>query len=194
MSTNIERQLKSLKLNFDATKVKMEFAQITTQEPPEDDEEGESVISVDTFIVKSKKKPHPDLIKCLKKMRKHALELMEIKLADEAKDLQDWTVLGIKIDGDVLKKQSRLVMTVGKWVSKTEKVLEWPITQVTMYPEKDDVKKYHDIDKLTTIVEDIIEECWSYCFLAKFDQEGQLSLFPTAEKVEEEEIKMKKAV
>lgn len=172
-----ERQLLSLKVDEDLNHVAIKFVEVNAQES-EGDEENE--IRKNYFTAESDNRPHKDLVNALKKLRKHGLSILGIDLLDEAKGLPQWTVSGISIKGDLLLKQSRVVLTLAKKVDLTGKVAHIKTGQCTMYPKDGDAVKYADADKMTKIIEEVIKECWSYLFDGKFEEQTnpQLALFP----------------
>lgn len=176
MKTDIDRQLISVKIAADCSSVKIKFLEIVTLPPA--DVEDESRIRKIPYTVEGPYRPHKDLIACMRKLRKHGLDMLNIKLEDESKQIHEWTVNQIKITGDVTMKQSRVQMKLAKLAPLTQKVCEIPVPQVTMYPAADEQVKYHAADKMTEIIEDIIEEIWSY-INGKYGEEGgdQLPLF-----------------
>ncbi len=183
-----ERQLVSVRMSTDADEVKIKFREIVTKELEEGQEENQ-VVSND-FTVTSKNKPHKDFVDSMKKLRKHGLEALEIELADGdgpgKEQIRLWSVLALKFSGDVVTKQSRVVMTLGKYVKRTKKVSEIKTPQITMYPQSDDTNQLANVDKMTTIIEDVIEECWSYLD-GKYaeEDEGQLPLFAKPEPIQQ---------
>lgn len=176
-----ERQLKSLTIKPDFSRIKITFAEVTTHEPVEGDDE--NVVTSNEFSVSSANRPHKDLLDSMKKLRRYGLEILEIELADEAKSIKNWNVGSIKISGDLLLKQSRVELTLDKKIELTGKVAKIKTSQVTMYPQVDDAVKYHNADKMTAIIEDIVEEVWSF-LNGKYDSDtdpNQLALFPDRE-------------
>jgi hypothetical protein len=173
-----ERQLKSLTIKPDFSQVKVTFAEVITHEVAEDSDE-ENAVTTNEFSVTSANRPHKDLLDSMKKLRRFGLEILEIELADEAKGIKNWNVGTIKIIGDLLLKQSRVELTLTKAIDLTGKVAKIKTSQVTMYPSVDDAVKYHNADKMTAVIEDIVEEVWSF-LNGKYDSEidGQLPLFP----------------
>jgi hypothetical protein len=175
-----ERQLLSLKISSDLDDVEIMFTETSIFEIPDGAEpDAENDIRQNTFKVNSNNRPHKDLTNSMLKLRKHCLDILGIELSDESKAIKHWIVPEIKIDGDVFKKQSRVSMVLAKHVELTGKVTGMKVPQVTMYPKSDDKVKYHAVDKMTSIVEDIIEECWMYLD-GKYEEglDGQLALFP----------------
>lgn len=166
--TNIDRQMKSLEVTEDL-QVKVTFQEIVTL-PPHDHPENESTIIDNEYKVKSRYAPHADLMNALKKLKKFALDINEMEVSDKTKG--DYKVSQVKIAGDVLLKQSRVTMTISKLVPRTGKVIDIPVGQTTMYGESD----YHDAEKMSVIIEELIEEVWLYLG-GKYELEGQLALF-----------------
>lgn len=172
-----ERQLLNLKIAEDLNHVEIKFAEVNARES---DSEEEDDIKQNTFTAESTNRPHKDFVDAMKKLRKHGLAILGIELADEAKQLKNWTVSGIKISGDMLLKQSRVILTLSKKVDLTGKIARIKTGQVTLYPKVDDAVKYHDADKLANLVEDVVKEAWAYLFSGKYESETnpQLALFP----------------
>lgn len=179
-----ERQLVSVKMSHDADAVKIKFLEIITKEG-EGEQESQTVSNI--FVVESPNKPHKDFVESMKKLRKFGLSALEIVLADDdgpgKEQIRTWSCTGLKFSGDVLTKQSRIVLTLSHYVKRTKKISEIKTGQITMYPQSDDVTKFADVDKMTTIIEDVIEECWLYLNGKYAEEEGynQLALFPVRE-------------
>lgn len=158
---NKDRQLRQLRIAPDLNHVFVKFIEIIQHEPKAGEEEGARKQRV--YTCKGDNRPHKDLVGEMKKLRKYALDMLGIELADSAKTLKNWTVLKLDIAGDMDLKQSRVKITLGLLVEKTNKISKIETQQAVMYPAADDSGKYHDIDKVTNIVEAIAEECWLYC-------------------------------
>lgn len=123
-------------------------------------------------------RPHKDLIDSLKKLRKPALDCLGIDLADESKSIKNWVVTGISLKGDHNLHQARVNIILGTKNKYTGKMSEIETGQITMYPESEEKAKYPHAEKIAPIVEDIIEEVWSY--MAGKHESGlnpQLALF-----------------
>lgn len=170
MRTDIERQLRTLQIATDLKSVYIEFEEIVTMEPKEGEEES-SVVKV-PYSVDSPYKPHSDLVNAMKKLRQHGLALYNIKLEDSSKQLKNWTVGQIKVSGDVLMKQSRVVISLGIFSEDTGKVGTLKCPEVTMYGES----QYKDHEKLAKDIELILAETWLYMG-GKYEDAGQLPLF-----------------
>lgn len=173
MKTNSEKQLRKLKISPLLDEVDIAFDVINSNDSQETEDEAPA--KAHQHKVKSANTPHKDLVDSMKKLRKFALEICELKV--DTKDINQWTVGAIKIDGDYLIKQSRVTMTLNKLVKSTGKVLQLKTPSCTMYSDNEESVKYPNADKMTAIIEDIIEECWSYLG-GKYEQKGQLPLFP----------------
>lgn len=180
-----EKQLRKLKITDD--EVIINFVELSNDEQPTnpDDPNGELDLSesetaslINEFQVKGKFKPHKDLTDSMKKLRKFALEICEIEV--DSKDLPNWNVSALKIDGDLLMKQSRVTLTLTKKVKRTEKLISFNTPQTTMYGESE----YHNAEKMAPVIEDVVEEAWSYLDGTKREQEGQLPLFTRGETIE----------
>lgn len=173
-----ERQLIMLRIAPDLSSVKVEFKETIIKPVPEG-EEGDNEISVREYKVKCKERPHKDLQELMKKLRRPGLDMLGVELKDEARTIKAWTAVQINIDGDMGLEQSRVIIKLALKVDATGKLPEIEVPQHAMYP-KDGDGKYHDIEKVTTIIEDIAEEIWSYLFEGKFEIETnpQLALFP----------------
>lgn len=181
---NVERQLRSIAVSAElAVKLKFEESIVL---PLKEGEENNRV-KTNIHTIESEQRPHKDLVDSLKKLRQHAIDMLEIDLNPEtkSKQLPTYTVSEIKLSGDHSQRKSRVKLVLAKFVKKTGKVSEMETSQFILYPKNEDASKYPDIDKVALIVEDIIEEVWSY-MAGKFDPEEdvQLALFPERESTE----------
>lgn len=167
-----EKQLRSVKIGSES-EVSVKFVEIITIAPEHED--GESTHITNEYSVKSPQRPHSDLTDTLKKLRKHALEICEINV--DSKEIADWSISGVKIAGDVALEQSRVVLTLAKDVKRTGKTIHFETPQVTMYGESE----YEGAEKMAAVIEDLIEEVWSYLNGTKVESSSQLALFPMAE-------------
>lgn len=188
-----ERQLLSLKIAADLSTVVAKFKETVIREVPVDHEGEDSAVSVRYFESECYERPHADLANAIKSLRRYGLDMLGIELKDEARTIKQWTVTEIKIDGDMVLEQSRLTMKLALKVDSTEKLPTIQTPQHAMWP-KEGEGKYHDIAKVTAIVEDIVEEVWSYLFEGKFEAEvnGQFALFPNHREALSAEHFMKK--
>jgi hypothetical protein len=182
----MERNLKFASFDNDGhVIIKLQEVSHIANETPEaigDEEESGDETNTDGFGLDSYRKPHKDFIDCFKKLRRLALAACDIGV--EPKEVTDsWNVFAVKIDGNIETKQSRVLITLQKFVKRTGKYIRFKTPQITMYPEKDDVQAFKDADKITVIVEDLIEECWAYSDGTKTGEEKkkaavQMALFP----------------
>lgn len=170
-----ERALRVLQINPDTLAVKALWDEITIHPPDKEDGESQTEVNAKSFQPKGKKnlrKPHPDLMNKLRKLVPHALALLEIHDQNTA----DYHVTGVKIDGDMVMHKSRVVLTMSKFVNRTEKYAKvGPTSQVTLHGESD----YEDADSLAKLIEDVQNEAFDFLFACKHAQdiEGQLPLF-----------------
>ena len=153
-------------------KIKITFNEITEIPPVEGAEE--STTDVNEYSIKTKRKPHKDLLDAMKKLRKDALAICEMNF--DGKAIGSLNVIGIKITGDIVLRQSRVVMTIAKEVKRTGKQIEWSTPQVTMYGESE----YEKAEEMSKLIQALIDETWAYLD-GKCEGESQLPLFPTVE-------------
>lgn len=172
-----ERKLRKFKIDADLSSVEVKFEEVITVPPSH--QENDPLIRTVPYTVESPYRPKKQLIDCLKKLRKHALEILEIDV--DTKHIGLYNVIALKITGDVLTKTSRVVLTLAKVVERTGKVVKITLPQVTMYGQSE----YVDAEKMSVIVEDLIEEIWQYLG-GEVDAEqlqgadpSQLALFPS---------------
>lgn len=129
------------------------------------------------FWVGGNYRPHKTFVDKMKELRKFCLELVEIEV--DTKALPNWTVGTLKIQGDLVMKQSRAVMILAKKIKFTGKVTYMNVPQVTMYPSMDDKDRYHNAEKMTEVIEAVVRESEAY-INGKYEteDEDQLALFP----------------
>lgn len=168
MENQKQRQLRQVSISKDG-EVSVKFVEIITIKPEQED--GEDVIITNKYSVKSPQRPHKDLLDTIKKLRKFALEICEIET--DSKSIINWTVSQVKIAGDVSMHQSRVILTLAKSVERTGKVIEFNSPQTTMYGESE----YDNADQMAVVIEDLIEEVWSYLNGTKTESSSQLALF-----------------
>lgn len=182
-----ERHLINLEISPDLDEVKVKFAEIGYKPIPDNAPEGtenEKVRRV--FKTESQDRPHKNLVGCMKKLRKHCLAMISLELADQAKQLSDFKVIGIKLKGDLLMEQSRIQIKFGKHAELTGGFVPMETGWFEMFPNEESNSKYVDIAEVTKIVQDIVEEVWSYLFEGKFEEtvDPQLALFPNQRTLE----------
>lgn len=151
-------------------KVKISFVQITEIEPAEGEEA--STTSVNEYSITSPNRPHKDFLDALKKLRKDAFAIAELNIDSKAQGA--YTISSIRISGDIVLRQSRVVMTLAKEIKSTGKILKiGPLPQITMYGESE----YPKAEEMSKLIEAAIEEAWLYLG-GKSEGETQLALFP----------------
>jgi hypothetical protein len=174
-----EKQITGIKLSPELTDVEISFEYRFTQEA---DGEDENKILKNEYWLRGKYAPHKDLVDCMKKLRKFALEIVDIDV--DSKSLPDWNVSEVKIAGDYVMKKSRVqlilaheITVVGKSTKRHVHIKDVP--QITMYPEKDDAGRYHNAEKMTEILQVLLYEVEAY-LSGKYGEEDveQLPLFP----------------
>lgn len=168
---SIDRQIRGVQI-LPSGKVVVVFVELVTQEPK--DGEDESSIIENEYKLTSKYKPHKDLLDALKKLRKDWFSIMEMDVPETPK-LKNITVSGIKIQGDLVMKQSRVTMTLTKLIERTGKLGKFPpCPQVTMYGESD----YDGAAAMAKLIEEVVAEAWLYV-AGKYEDEtpNQLPLF-----------------
>lgn len=134
--------------------------------------EEDNTVYITQYPIKSDTPPHQDLLKALKALTGHALAIGEFEI--EGSKAQ-YTVIEVKIWGDMEMQQSRCELILGKKVKRTDKVIPIKTGQVSMYGESD----YPEFAKMAVLVETVKEEAWAYAFDGKFGTEdpNQLPLF-----------------
>ena len=168
---SIERLIKGIHLDI-KDRVTLKIVELITIPPKELD--GESTIKTRTYKMVSEDKPHSDLINALKMLRKDALKICEIDIPADSNKLHQYQVMGVDISGDIVLKQARLVLTIGKLVKRTEKIIKFKTPQTTLYGQSE----YEDADKLAPKIEKVLDEAEEYMY-GKFEETNphQLGLF-----------------
>lgn len=177
-SKETDRQLRKLSISPNG-EVKVTFIEVLLTGSIEErvtDEltESENASVVNEFTVKSPLRPHKDLLDAMKKLRGHGMDICEMFLDSKARAHYD--ISSIKIVGDVLMKQSRVIMTISKEVKRTGKYIHWDTPQTTMYGESE----YPKAEEMSRLIENVIEETWLYLD-GKGELDNQLPLFPKIE-------------
>lgn len=130
-------------------------------------------------------KMHKDFKAAMRKFNKHALALNGIDVTEENK--KEWSVMGIKISGDLDMQNARLEMVLGKKVERTGKIANMPVSDITLYDNsenEDGGSKYEEIEALARITEAFAVEVFAYVDGKSDDEEimtltnnGQIPLF-----------------
>jgi hypothetical protein len=166
MKTDIERQLRKLKIEDD--KITILFVETVVNESSEPG--GESIISADEFKIKTKRKPHDNLLATMTKLRKPALRSLEIGV--DSKSLPNWDVKEINITGDIILRKCRLTITLSKKVDWSGGTKEIDTPEITLYGDS----QFDGHEELAKLAEDVFAEVWM--FVSGGYNPNQLALFP----------------
>lgn len=164
---DIDRQIRGIAITQKG-KVKIKFVELVTQELQEGEEENTVIDNM--YMITSKHKPHKDLLDAMKKLRKHALAIIDLTV--DSKDLPRYSVTSVDIAGDLVMKQSRVTITLGLENKRTGKIIPIGGSQTTMYGDSD----YADAPAMSKLIEELVEQIWLY-LTGKYEQEQQLALF-----------------
>lgn len=164
-------------------KVKIKFVELEAIAASKDSKTDDDKAKGHKWGCESTNIPHKDLTDSMKKLRKHGFEILGLDI--DSKDLSRWNCSMIKISGDYLLKKARVILQLSVRSKLTGKLSYIETGQVTMYPDAEDAVKYHDADKMTVVIEDCIEEAFSY-LNGKYgeDEMSDLPLFAKREAVE----------
>lgn len=176
ITSNMDRQISFI--SFDKESVKIGFNEIMPSEKPSVEDEDESELDdvlMNQYTVSSDRKAHKDFLDAMKKLRKFALDLCEMVV--DSKLIGDYMVGQVKITGDVLLRQSRVVMRVEKYVKRTDKTIKWATPQVTMYGDGE----YGKAEDMSKHIEALIDEAWQYLDGKCGEDTVQLPLFARKE-------------
>lgn len=179
-----ERKLNELYIHPDLSTVFIEFTELHTVED-ESEEDGYKTVPI-VRTIEAPLRPTSGLCDDMKSLRRHGLDILGIKLEKEATQIKMWTVMRIKISGDMLLKKSRLEMTLALKADLTGKIVPLKVGQVTMYPKDDDKVKYHKHAELAQLVEKIANGVWGY-LNGDYEDSGdgeQLVLYPMEPQLE----------
>jgi hypothetical protein len=155
------RQFLSLRVAFDLNSVAVNFNEVFDVEPGPGQTESKEV-SIPFKCPKVPYRPHKNLTDSMTKLRKYALQHLGIELTDESKQIKQWSVPAIKLDGDHLKNKARVTITLATKSDYTSDPKEIETGQITMYPTSEDRVKNPNHEKIAAIVEDIIVELNEY--------------------------------
>jgi hypothetical protein len=165
--SDVDRQVRNFEITTSG-KVKIGFVELISQAP--DEVEDDSTVMDNGYSIVSKHLPHKDLLDAMKVMRKHAMHIIEMEIPA---NLNQYTVCGFSISGDLVMKQSRITLKMAKEVKRTGKTIAIPGAQVTMYGESE----YEKIGELTPLIEKAIKEVEAYLAGKYADDFVQLPLF-----------------
>jgi hypothetical protein len=170
-NATIDLSVRGIEINSKG-KVILNVMQIVTIPPA--DLEGESETRTRPYKMGPlDDQPHEDLFLAMKGLRRDALKICEIEV--DSKDIGNYTVCKIQIAGDLLLKQCRVTLTIGKLVKRTGKIVLIKTPQTTLYGQSE----YEGADKLAPLIEKAVDEIEKYMH-GKFAGTNvhQLPLFP----------------
>ena len=186
ITSNIKRQITSIAMSKDL-EVSIGFTEAVPNEGSilrafpnpagngvEEEEEDleETPARVINHTIDAPYRPHKDFVSAMKGLKKHAIAICEMP------GMSDFDVVKVSIDGDILLKQSRVVMTVSKHVKSTDKEIKFKTPQVTMYGESE----YSGAEAMSKVINEVIDEAWKYIDGKYSEEEGkQLPLFARQE-------------
>lgn len=152
-------KIKNVKISFDAD-VDVE---------PEEGEEDSRKKSTE-YSAKSQHVPHKDLYSALASLLDHALAACEFEVT--ATNKKDFTVIGLKIKGDINLNQARVQLIMAKKVYRAEELYILPPT-----PELalNDTGNYLSWKDLKTKVDKVIKEVTEYMNGKHHDDETPLA-------------------
>lgn len=132
------------------------------------------------YSVRSNEAFHKELKENLLKLKKFVLGLCEVEIGTE--ELRTWSVSELTVTGSIDMKKSRAQFKLAKLVRRTKKIVSLgPVPQFTMYPiDEEKPLAPADTDKITTLIEQTVEEIWDYIDGVHSEQ---LALFPKWEEV-----------
>lgn len=168
----IERVVRGIEFT-NAGKVKLNIVEIVTVPPK--DPTGDSTIKHRKHTSTFTEQAHEDFGNSMRVMRKHCMNIYGMDVP-EPKKLADYTVVGLSVNGDILLKQARVTLTLGKRSKITSKLMKTKLSEVTLYGQSE----YDEADKLAPMVEKALEEATAY-LNGKFggdDARIKLPLFP----------------
>jgi hypothetical protein len=165
--SDVDRQVRNFEITTSG-KVKIGFVELISQAP--DELEEESTMMDNGYSIISKHKPHKDLLDAMKMLRKPAMNIIEMEIPA---NLNQYTVCGFRITGDLVMKQSRVTLMLAKEVKRTGKTIIIPGAQCVMYGESE----YEKMHEVTPLIEKAIAEVEAYIAGKYADEIVQLPLF-----------------
>ncbi len=127
--------------------------------------EGEEQNKIDNVLLNGKLpfKPHKEFYSAMKKLTKHALELLEI-YPDEAKGgTTEYAALGLIVKGELDDETARVNIILGKHVKRTDKNVNIQTGEVALYDKGEEGgSSYEDVDALARAVEKLSEAVFEY--------------------------------
>lgn len=149
MAKEVKKSLKSI--NITETNVIIYYTETVFEQ------DGDQPMKVTEFkkMLDSPVRPHQLLLDCMKKLKRHGLEMLELK--HDNKTISSWGVPSLRISGDMSKETSKVVMVLTHEL-KTKRMHKHRTFPVKMYGESE----YPACVEMTVIIEDICEEVWKY--------------------------------
>jgi hypothetical protein len=166
----IERQIQSIKMmgGYDgAQKVKISFFETVDLEPV--DSQKESRLKKREYCFTSDHLPTVNFTQAMRDLLPHALEINEIDLKGNT---DQYTVLEVKITGDIFMNQGRVQLAIGKRVKKAKKVVKFGLTPQIELTEK---SVYPAWKELKSAIEKAMERAWGYFNGEHYDDNMQTS-------------------
>ncbi len=108
------------------------------------------------YIFKGDQKPHDDLVQAMTKLRKFALESVE--MPEDTKLRNQFSVVMVDIAGDMDLQNSRVKFLLSKYVKRSNaNVTFGPLPQIKMYGDE-----FHQAKEMTKGIEELAVEVWAY--------------------------------
>lgn len=152
-------------------KVKLKIVETITAPPK--DPLGESTTTTRKHTSIFDDAPHQDLLSAMKNMREDGMMLNDDD-PRETENRKKYTVVGLDIRGNMEMKQARAVLTLGKFIKRTNKINTTKLSEVTLYGQSE----YEHAERLAQRVEKAIDEATQFMY-GKFadSNPNQLALF-----------------
>lgn len=169
-SINVERVVRGITVTSKG-KIKLKIVETITTPPA--DPLGESDTTTRQHVSLFDDKPHKDLLDALKNLREDGMILNDDDPTN-TEQRKKYTVVGLDIRGSIELKQARVVMTLGKFIKRTEKINTTKLSEVTLYGQSE----YENAGRLAQRVEHALDEATEFMY-GKFadTNPAQLGLF-----------------
>ncbi len=122
------------------------------------------------YTAKSGHTPHKDFSDAMRDLLYHALKVAEMNV--NKADLDDYAVIGIKLDGDLFMNQARVSIIMAHLVHRTENIMKLPPTPQTTLGDGSKYLEWKDLQKKVKI---LVEEAWEFFKGKHFDDETPLA-------------------
>jgi hypothetical protein len=151
MSTK-SRQLRKIKIDAKGNvEIKFEERVLIAPEGKEEDSREKTLM----YSVEGDQQPHEDLRSAMTKLRKYALEICEFP--DDAATRNQFSITSVVISGSMDKQDSRVMFSMGKYVKRSNKVVNIATPQTMMYGEE-----YAKAAEMTKQINEVVNEVWKY--------------------------------